>query len=183
MVGWVMMMTWCGYTSHISGPLWGESTGHQCIPLLKGQYCRALTFTLLLAWTRCQKKQVCSDCNTPWCVGGGVGVGLRGVWWALSSTTAGCLFIVLRWTACFERPLNQMVFDLNVFHHMFQDGFIWLPQSCRRNGHPVEFLLPWRELIHRGRNDSSSSSETQGSETEMFTVRRISPSHAETRIL
>ena len=31
-----MMITWNGNAFHITGPLWGESTGHRWIPLAKG---------------------------------------------------------------------------------------------------------------------------------------------------
>ena len=48
-----MMMSWHGSTFHIAGPLWGESTDHQWIPLTKGQWCGALMFPLFLAWTNC----------------------------------------------------------------------------------------------------------------------------------
>ena len=39
-----MMTSWHGNALHITGPLWGESTGHQWIPLTKGQQCGSLIF-------------------------------------------------------------------------------------------------------------------------------------------
>ena len=38
---------------HITGPLWGESTGHRWIPFTKGQLGRALLLPKMLAWTSC----------------------------------------------------------------------------------------------------------------------------------
>ena len=35
------------------GPLWGESTGHQWIPITKGQACGALMSSWLLVWISC----------------------------------------------------------------------------------------------------------------------------------
>ena len=48
-----MMMSWHRYTCCMTGPLWGESTGHRWITLTKGQSCNALMFSLLLVWTNC----------------------------------------------------------------------------------------------------------------------------------
>ena len=42
-----MMTSWHGNALHITGPLWGESTGHRWIPLTKGQWCG---FSLMLGW-------------------------------------------------------------------------------------------------------------------------------------
>ena len=36
---------------NITGPLWGESTSHLWIPLMKVQWCGALMFSLICAWT------------------------------------------------------------------------------------------------------------------------------------
>ena len=38
-----------GDTLRITGPLWGESTGHRWIPLAKGQWCGPMMFSLLFA--------------------------------------------------------------------------------------------------------------------------------------
>ena len=43
-----MMMLWHGHTFHITGALWGESTGHRWIPLTKGQLAVLFTGHLLL---------------------------------------------------------------------------------------------------------------------------------------
>ena len=42
-----------GNTVDITGPLWGESTGHRWILLRKDQWCGAMMFCLLLVWTSC----------------------------------------------------------------------------------------------------------------------------------
>ena len=46
-----MMMSSHGNFFHITGPWWGESTGHRWIPLTKGQWCRALMLSLMQAWS------------------------------------------------------------------------------------------------------------------------------------
>ena len=48
-----MIMSGHGNTLCIIGPLWGESTGHQWIFLLKKQYYSTLMFSLSWAWTNC----------------------------------------------------------------------------------------------------------------------------------
>ena len=48
------VMTW----KHITGHLWGESTGHWWIPLTKGQKCRALMYAWIHLWP---KRWVASD--------------------------------------------------------------------------------------------------------------------------
>ena len=57
---WDCVWDWCWYTRMMprhrntfcnTGPLWGDSTGDWWIPLTKGQWCRTLVFSLLLAWT------------------------------------------------------------------------------------------------------------------------------------
>ena len=40
------------HSFHITGPLWGESIGHQWIPLLKGPFNGSPMFSLLLVWIR-----------------------------------------------------------------------------------------------------------------------------------
>ena len=47
----IMMTSWHGNAVCITGPLWGESTCDRWILLAKGQWCRALMFSLLLDWT------------------------------------------------------------------------------------------------------------------------------------
>ena len=44
----VMMTAWHRNTFHITGPLWGESTGDRWITLTKGQLWGALVFLLLI---------------------------------------------------------------------------------------------------------------------------------------
>ena len=44
------MMSWHGSAFHITGPLWGKSTSHRWIPFTKGQWCRTLMLSLMLAW-------------------------------------------------------------------------------------------------------------------------------------
>ena len=41
-----------GGAFRITGPLWGESTGHRWIPLTRGQTCETLMHSLLFAWIR-----------------------------------------------------------------------------------------------------------------------------------
>ena len=48
-----MMTLWHVNSFHITGPLWGKSTGHQSIPHTKGRQWGALIVTLLLAWITC----------------------------------------------------------------------------------------------------------------------------------
>ena len=43
----LFMMTWHGNVFHITGPFRWKSTGHWWIPLIKGQWCGALMFSLL----------------------------------------------------------------------------------------------------------------------------------------
>ena len=47
----VMVTSSHGDAFHITGPVWGKSAGHHCIPLTKGQWFGALVSTLLLVWT------------------------------------------------------------------------------------------------------------------------------------
>ena len=48
-----MMMSWHWNPLDITGPLCGESTGDQWIPLTKGQSSESFTFSGFLAWTSC----------------------------------------------------------------------------------------------------------------------------------
>ena len=48
-----LMTSWHKHTFHITGPLWGELTGHRWVLLANGQYWGALTLSMLLAWTSC----------------------------------------------------------------------------------------------------------------------------------
>ena len=45
----MMSSTWNIFC--VTGPLWGEFTGHRWIPLTKGQWRGALMFSLICAWT------------------------------------------------------------------------------------------------------------------------------------
>ena len=60
----IMMVSCHRNTSHITGPLWGESTSHRWIPLTKGRWCRAFILYILLAPT---------SCWTNWLVAGDLG--------------------------------------------------------------------------------------------------------------
>ena len=52
----VMMMLWHGNTFHITVPLWGESSDDWWFNVKKGQWCRAMKFSLLSAWTSHHEK-------------------------------------------------------------------------------------------------------------------------------
>ena len=48
----IMMTSSNGNIFRVTGPLWGEYTGHQRIPLTKKQWRGALMFSLIRAWTK-----------------------------------------------------------------------------------------------------------------------------------
>ena len=48
--GRVVMTSWNGNIFHIMGPLCGDFTGNRWIPIKKGQWRRALMFSLISAW-------------------------------------------------------------------------------------------------------------------------------------
>ena len=51
---WSVMMMSCHRNAfHITGPLWGESTGYRWIPLSKASDAELWWFLLLSAWTNC----------------------------------------------------------------------------------------------------------------------------------
>ena len=53
---------WIGSAFRITGHLWWESTDDRWIPLTKGQWCGALVFSLMSAWSNCwTNKRVSSE--------------------------------------------------------------------------------------------------------------------------
>ena len=48
-----LRVAWNGNVPHITGPLWGESTGNRWIPFTKDQWCVAVVFSLLLSGLGC----------------------------------------------------------------------------------------------------------------------------------
>ena len=51
------MTSWNGNIFRVTGPLWGESTGHRWIPLTKASDAELLMFSLICAWTKRLNKQ------------------------------------------------------------------------------------------------------------------------------
>ena len=64
-IQWLMLTSWYGNTSHITGPLCEESIGHRWIPCTKGQWCRALMMALLSDFVQITEASVKWDALAP----------------------------------------------------------------------------------------------------------------------
>ena len=79
LLSWPNMKTsWHGINFRITGPLWGESTGHRWIPLAQGQSCGAMIFFFDVSMNKLFNKQstcrrfptLCDGtvyCGSDWC--------------------------------------------------------------------------------------------------------------------